>query len=777
MLHKLVLIVFFIELTSGVAWAGIRVGGDILARNTVDANSSLEVITGDDWKAIDTSNLFVKAGTALDFSSSAFPAPAGVNGRVIINKQGGFAFENAPDQPIRFHGFVLQPMDLIFWPETLQKKQLADYADAVVRQGYNFVRLHMVEDALFFKPTGMPYEGKLYDKPEDLPFVAESVDYFNYLLYCLKQRGVYVLLDVYGANSGYTGAKAYSGNPEYRGGILRQRMYSDPQYRANWKAGVTRLLTLENPYTKTRLADDPMIAVIHLNNEQHLTWSPEFMEPLNSSWRAWVKKKYRDAQTLCRAWPDLKLSPQNAFEQVPSLSRELAQKQNTLANDMNRFVADLEIELNAWYEQVVRRLGYKGLINNWNCTVPLMRIPPRAALEVVATNNYYDHPTYGNHSGSTLSQKSQISAFWDPSGRLRFLDRPFVMTEYGHVFWSQYRHEQGIRIYSYAAFQDWNGICVHASAVAAKPMPMKPFYTGLDPVIRASEVYSHFAYGRGYVSKAKQTIEYPTTDGFIFAGHAHSAFDLVLSQLCYICKSGITYEGKNNPAAVPVHADLKILPAGGAILTDHGMFETVRTASQPSISNDTLETIIKQMRKQKIIPAHNLTDVKQGIFQTDTGEITAWMKDETMTVITPRLEAVAIKRNKPVRLNKVQISGCSVPSAVSVITLNEKLPITQSNRLLVIFNTDALNSRMSFTSKHRNKLVDNGKLPVLMKTGKLSLTIENQILIKPTVYALKLDGTRVEKIPVEVKNSQLILSIDTARLAGGPTPFFEITQE
>ena len=445
---------------------------------------------------------------------------------------------------------------------------------------------------------------------------------------------------------------------------------------------------------------------------------------------------------------------------------------------MNRFVTETEIELNDWYENIVRHCGYEGLINNWNNTSPMMRIPPRAMLQVISQNMYFTYPTNYNHPGSIVSQNSTIGITWDYTGMMRFLDRPFIPTEYAAPpFWSRYRHEQGIHFGSYAALQDWSGLCLHAAAVLKRPLPIEPFFTARDPIIRAAEVYTHFAYGRRYVSSAKHSIAYPVNDKVIYSGHAQDGFDLILGQLFFITKTGILYLGNNNKSVASIKSDLEISPKGGTILTDHGDFETVATGGKSSVSQRTIDNIVTQMKRMKLLNSRNKCMPGSGIYQSDTDEILKNAKNETMTVITPRLEAAVIKKDQPVTLNKLKIKACTPQASVAMITLDETKTLSQSSHLLLIFNTDALNSGMSFASKHRTKLINKGTLPVLMETGKLSVSMETSVLISPKVYSLKLDGSRADNVEVNVRDGRMTLKLDTAALSSGPTPFFEIVQD
>lgn len=61
-------------------------------------------------------------------------------------------------------------------------------------------------------------------------------------------------------------------------------LFFKPAARKNWYEGVKKLLTHVNPYTNTKLADDPVLAIVNGKNEQEFGMlrepkNPERMKP------------------------------------------------------------------------------------------------------------------------------------------------------------------------------------------------------------------------------------------------------------------------------------------------------------------------------------------------------------------------------------------------------------------------------------------------------------------------------------------------------------------
>ena len=74
-------------------------------------------------------------------------------------------------------------------------------------------------------------------------------------------------------------------------------------------------------------------------------------------------------------------------------------------------------------------------------------------------------------------------------------------------------------------------------------------------------------------------------------------------------------------------------------------------------------------------------------------------------------------------------------------------------------------------------MINLGKLPVLMKVGKLEATFKNSNGAKMSLYALGFDGSRRERLPLIFTDGLLKINLDTATLKNGPTSFFELTSE
>ena len=741
--------------TSGkCAW--IVLGMTLSDENSCPIKEKLSIIKASSkWKPIDLSSLGIKRGSALDLSKLVTRKPAGAFGKVIVNKQGKLAFEKFPNKPVRFFCANLGLSSLEFHKKN--HSEIESFAEAIFRQGYNMVRFHFLDTFLMGQGVIPKKRYEKFPRDTTVTFHPGNLEKFDYFVNCLKKRGIYIYLDAMTSWSGYTSAYKwyYHKHPD----SFKPNIFVSAKYRANWRAGVKKLLNHVNPYTGTSLKTDPILACLLFFNEQNIQLTPTADKVLNPEWRKFLKKQY----------PSIK--------KAPVLSKSYTDSNALLTRAVFSFILEMEEKMTKWYQNTIKAIGYEGLTSQWDFLMRLVDIPARAMVPVISMHTYQSYPSKYIRPGSSIGQNS---SFMSGGGSFkwiaptRFLDRPFVVTEYGHVFWNQYRYEQGLLWGAFAAFQGWDQLSLFANPVMLNSRhEMRPFNnTGLDPINRASEVLTAFAFLRRDVSESKHTIEFPISKAYIENGNENRALNDDLAKLYTLCKVGISYSDKKHGPLRKILADMKITPSGSSKFKGFDWHATIDTGSNAKVD---LKNIIAQIRQKKLISKDNLTNLDKGIFQTDTREITMFTKqDSKLTVITPRLEGIAVKNNKQLVLKKLKIRSCSVPASVAVISLNKESDIKSSKRLLIIFSTDALNTNMSFRSSKHNVLVSNGKLPVLMRTGKLALEITNSELKSPEVYALKLDGSRAEKIPSTYDGEKLKLLINTEKLKSGPTPFFEV---
>ncbi|MEK6794474.1 MAG: hypothetical protein AABZ39_06840 [Spirochaetota bacterium] len=756
--------------TAAAVW--IVVGATL---STVDIpfpkEGTWKVTAGEKWKPIDMSELRVASGSALDFSGLVEAGPAGKYGKVRPLPGGDLEFTGRPGKPVRFFAFQIL-VNHLFEPrgsgleaatEEETRANIKDWAACVRRQGYNMVRLQAVDLYLMAKSK------------VDAEFNPVNQGRFDYLVHCLKEQGIYVGVDAVS----FMGYKAVSWNEGWASAYGR-RYLVDEDARMNWKDGVTKMMTHVNPLTGTTLAKDPQVVYVTCFNEQDL-WlfkDPSFLhaeiKPLaEKQWRLFLAKRYQGRSgDLERVWGSTDASS------VPLYTLTQMSGMGERNEDIGRFVFQLEDDITAWYLDELKALGYDGLTVQYDVISQYLHHVVHNRTTAVANHGYHGHPSDGSSPGSRTTQEGTVrdsGQYFRSRSAARFTDRPFFITEYGAPYWHRYRHEEGLLFPSYAGLQDIQAITVHAQAVVTKlTMIMSDFSVGRDPVNRANQVLAAMFYGRGDVAPSKHLVELTADDAWVFGGgNVFKSIDSGLSRIALLSRFGLRYEGRPVPAGIPPapKAEMTIKSSGGGEIVATEMTAT----TVDSGNSDTAGRAIAEMKRRGILPAGNKTDHAKNIYQSDTGEIILDAGIDRMYVTTPRSCALTLRPGASAAAGAIVSAQSSVAAAVGVGALDDAV-IADSRRLLLVYNTDAVNSGHE-TSDDRVVLKNIGVLPVLVETGTLTARIACKNAAAMKCYAIGLDGARREEVAVTGKDGVLSVNIDTAKLKKGPALYFELAEK
>ena len=739
-----------------------------------------ETRAGREWRPVDTSDLVVKAGSALDLSGLVDRSPAGTWGRVTVDAAGRLVFEKRPERELRFFSIQLLPGSTIGM-QYMSHAEVEALVETIVRQGYNMVRIHGPGRFLVGPGRGAALKNQdtfpLPETADEIEFDPVAQDRLDYFIYLLKKNGIYINLDGLVSFVGFSSEVGLSIAARHSNSAKVQ-MFVNPARRRNWTAGVSKILTHRNPYTGTALKDDPVLALLQYYNEQDIRLDlRDYSDAFQPLWSEFLQRKYRSYSSLYAAWQgrcgDVALLPDGSFSQVPGISFKVARTNTPAGIDMTRFQAERELEMTRFYQREMARIGYRGLTTQWDMATRLVHLPARAEMPVITMHGYHAHPSgYGGSRGITLNQKSPLAEGGSAVKRqstARWLDRPYLITEFGFVFWNRYRHEQGLVYGACASLQNWNGIACHCNQAVLYGDALVSFQVGHDPVGRASELVTAFCYLRGDVRPSPHTVEIPISEEFAFGGRAMGAIPDELSRMWIWSRIGLTFAGRYR---APVNADLRITPDGTAQTGGSDMFEEIRATRGTA----GLERYCARLKRDGILPGNNRSNPARGLYESDTGEIIMNVKTAELSLQTVRLEGAVLKSDHPVTLDALTVERCTVPVAVTVVSLDRR-SIRNADRLLAVIATDARNSNMRFSDKEETTLESIGTLPVLVKTGRFRLAIARPDQAEFHAYALKLNGERASELPVSRRNGRLILEIDSGALPEEPALFYELVRK
>ncbi|HEY0075781.1 MAG TPA: carbohydrate binding domain-containing protein [Abditibacteriaceae bacterium] len=184
-----------------------------------------------------------------------------------------------------------------------RKEDAPKIAARLHKLGFNIIRLHHM-DATWSNP------GIFDGDPAREKVSPDALDRLDYFVYCLKQNGIYVDLNLH-VSWGLSEAGGFPDAdkiPE----MGKQTSYFEKKSIEHQKNYARQFLTHVNPYTKLKWADDPAVALIEITNEDTLfgeaftgsfnSWPTYYRDQLQSKWNDFLKVKYASQEALMRAW-------------------------------------------------------------------------------------------------------------------------------------------------------------------------------------------------------------------------------------------------------------------------------------------------------------------------------------------------------------------------------------------------------------------------------------------------------------------------------------------
>ena len=705
-------------------------------------------------------------GSALDRSFlSQENAP---QDRIIVNADGLFARESAPETPVRFLT-AAEAHDTIF-KECATKEKTREYVRQLKLHGYNMTRLHYFDEML------------MRDAKEPLQFNAEVLDRFDYYVHCLKQEGIYLNMDVMSSPVGYTPGYAWAPDPQGRS--FNFDLYFDEGVRRNWAEGAKKLFTHVNPYTGKSLVDDPVLAVLTCYNEQEFAFFRNYRNwpKMAPAWRKFLQKKYGTVEQLRASWGEKLPAGVTGWDQVPLFKAEEIRDSGNRGIDTARFLTSLEQNLYRWYAAELKKIGYSGILANYDMGQEQRYHLVRQEMPAVFMHSYHAHPSAFISEGSAMPQTSSIA---NAGGVIRGLNsmrqyrKPLLITEHGHVFWNNYRYEQAFVTGAYAAFQNVSGLTCHAKPVSVTPAKLyqiRPFSLMFDPVIGASEFLTAFLLRRGDVRPADGRVRITLDPEELYRARtfndgmnsAHSRLTLLTGVATEVLKPGAQ--------PLPPETDEVVLKTSGGTAVVNNLAGFSQVVDQPGNPFD-LNTFVAELKKQKLLPENNRSNPNDEVFESSTGELLMDCRRNYMSVDTPRLQGICAEAGSKAQLSDLGVDELTTRGNLAVVSVDGDRPLRQAKRLVAVYATNALNSGMEFDEKERVTLRKIGQGPTLVETGRFRLRLRHDRADRFKCFALGIDGTRRAELPVTAKDGELMLDIDTARLPGGPALYFELAEK
>jgi len=243
-----------------------------LSMESPELQDRLTFAANSQWKVVDTCDVSVKAGSALDLSEeSAVPLVDGPSAgskrlpRLVIGPRGKLVAKGQPDNPVRLKGFIVHvvndeamSVDGFSWfgEGPAWKENIDRYVRLCRIQGYNLFRIFDID---------------LMSPHKSLDISPELLDKVDYLISQMGQQGIYLHLTLLGYGLFLPAAPSKKYNPQVQGREcdFKARMFlGDPELRRIWLYAAETLMNHVNPYTGLAWKDDPVIVCVEPYNEQ-----------------------------------------------------------------------------------------------------------------------------------------------------------------------------------------------------------------------------------------------------------------------------------------------------------------------------------------------------------------------------------------------------------------------------------------------------------------------------------------------------------------------------
>ncbi len=723
----------------------------------------------DNWQPLRRPAPGILAGTAID-RSVYFPAhKVGDFGRVIINPDGNLAFEKEPGKTVRFlstsenmEGFKGRGGMAPAQYDT--KEKTAEYVRQMKLQGYNMLRTHFLDWLLSGK-------GK-----EAADFDPATLDQFDYLIYQMKENGIYLNFDAMTSWTGYLPVSPWDKNGKSVN--FKFAIHFDDSVRKNWRTGVEKLLYHVNPYTKTRLVDDPVLALtVGFNEQEFGFWRDADWSLALPAWRNFLKSKYGSADKLAQSWEAPELA-KISFDQIEMFDTKQSYERSPRARDIAQFISETENATALWYKAQFSELKVKAPVSNYNCGKSYRNAIARNNMDFVSANAYHAHPSNFMQKGSKIDQTSSIEKgggiFREFAG-MRLNGRPMVITEHGHVFWNKYRYEQAFVTGAYAAFQGFDVLTMHAQPITVvDAQSIYPFTGFYDPVAVAEEMLTFYLFRRADVSTASNSVRIVIPLADIFKLNLYNdGLNQWQSRLALVTGLSTEIMVSATPGKTLGKNEIAMAGAGGAkIETSLAGFSTVTNqTSNPS----TFDKMIADLKNSNQLPRDNQTSGKKEIFESSSGQLLMKSKESFLSVNTPHLQGICGEAEATAKLADLEVVNMSVRGNLAAVAVDGMQPIRSAKRILIVYATNALNANMKFETPDQVTLVEIGGTPTMVRTGAFTVKIATPGKFK--AWALDVSGKRVEELPLINENGKWVLSADTAKLKNGPSLYFEIAEK
>lgn len=592
-----------------------------------------------------------------------------------------------------------------------------EYAKKVARRlamaGVNMVRLHQLDAEWCVPNIYQMYAGPRLETTR--VWDEEAVDRLDYLIYALKEEGIYVSVDMVTYRNFKSGDGVQC--PEKLGDAARFYSMYDRTMIELQKEFMDKFWNHYNPYTKLVHKDDPVFALCCLMNENNLFYDssvrknfvriPYYDNMFRDLFNDWLKEKGIEYDAYgCNLFSTDDIMTQFKIEQSEKYYKEM----------MGHY----------------RSLGVKvpAVVSNWlhtNAEVKLGQLSDFTDMHKYVCDWHWQEFEKVSAHKSLTDGESQLGNM----ARVKIHGKPVFFSEWDMTWPNAYRASAVPHFAGVACLQNWGGMTIHTYSYAN-------YLDKVDVLGKesTSSTIGSVAYRDGYFSIWND----PAKFGLFYHGA------LMLRR------------GDVQPAKKVYGCKMSQLP-----LLNHQAFSSLVERSQvQTIFDDTDLTGVDEI----IMDSDVIAREDANFIRSDTGEMWRDLKRSIGVIDSPRTKIAygflgrfqgedTRRRDTPsmlVELNDMVVDCQTDFATIALSSLNDD-PINESEHMLLSTIGRARNSGAQFDGE---KMIDVGHAPIMSEviTADISIRTKHDNM---TVWAVNSDGYYVGKVPTDYKDGWLTI--------------------
>lgn len=487
---------------------------------------------------------------ALDFSF-LLDAPAGKYGFAAV-EDGHFYIGG---KRVRFYGFNIAFKNL-FSP----KRDAEVIAERLSKAGVNFVRIHAADC--------IPRDGEHllidYSKGNTTNFDPVNLDKLDYLFYCLKQKGIYMQLDLLVRRGYMPGDDLDYPDPLCK--FFKQIYIFNRRLVELQKQYADQYLLRVNPYTGLRYIDDPAVVLVQVMNENSIFWDegcrdgsslPSYMLELDRRFNNYLLAKYGSRNALDKAWTKDDGTRGLLEDEDPEKGtvRRLKHLEGTQMYvdwkadyrgmtsparyaDYTEFLTGIQLDFAREMRDHLLSIGVKCPVNISNHAQGAADIYSiDRYTDVNQDNAYWNHPDplkpqAPHYHDINMVENDPRKTVVDSPFKLNLVTRlnhdrvsgkPFMAAEWNILYGTDFRSDALPMVAAYASLQDWDGMVLYAYHHANdmdKYDDSKlsgPFDLYNDPATWGQVGLCSYLFQKGLISPGRNLLEVCYSDRDLYA--------------------------------------------------------------------------------------------------------------------------------------------------------------------------------------------------------------------------------------------------------------------